>query len=166
MPKAQPGDKIAVLSPSFAAPGARRRSPVGPGAAASRSCSGSSPPDGSDVLDGAILLLETSEMLIPAQEFGWILRAMGERGLLERVAGVLVARPPTSDHAKRPSSEERARLRAEQRDTAIEMVGRYNLGVPIVVGPPFGHTKPQWILPHGGEITIDGAARRLFADYR
>lgn len=119
-----------------------------------------------DVLDGAILLLETSEMLIPAQEFGWILRAMGERGLLERVAGVLVARPPTSDHAKRPSHEERATLRAEQRDTAIEMIGRYNPGVPIVVGPPFGHTKPQWILPYGGEVTIDGAARRLFADYR
>lgn len=46
------------------------------------------------VLEGGILLVETSELLIPAHEFGWILRSMGERGLLEAVAGVIVARPP------------------------------------------------------------------------
>lgn len=35
----------------------------------------------------------------------------------------------------------------------------------ICVGVPFGHTRPQWILPHGGEITVDGAARAVWADY-
>jgi muramoyltetrapeptide carboxypeptidase LdcA involved in peptidoglycan recycling len=34
-----------------------------------------------------------------------------------------------------------------------------------VVGPPFGHTRPQWIVPYGGLMTVDGAGRRLFADY-
>ncbi|HEY1574605.1 MAG TPA: LD-carboxypeptidase [Pseudonocardiaceae bacterium] len=45
------------------------------------------------VLAGAVLLLETSEDVIPAPEFGWILRSLGERGVLAAVAAVLVARP-------------------------------------------------------------------------
>ena len=31
--------------------------------------------------------------------------------------------------------------------------------------PPFGHTRPQWIVPYGGLMTVDGASQRLFADY-
>ncbi|MBL8930643.1 MAG: LD-carboxypeptidase [Kineosporiaceae bacterium] len=116
-------------------------------------------------LAGAILLVETSEDLIPAREVGWILRSLGERGLLAEVAGVLVARPPTSDHDRRPEPAERARLRAEQRDVVVETVARYNPEAVVCVGVPFGHTRPQWIVPHGGLITLDGAARRVFADY-
>jgi hypothetical protein len=33
-----------------------------------------------------------------------------------------------------------------------------------VVGPPFGHSRSQWILPYGGFVTVDGADQRLFAD--
>ena len=32
-------------------------------------------------------------------------------------------------------------------------------------GVPFGHTRPQWILPYGGEVTLDGEQQRIFADY-
>ena len=117
------------------------------------------------VLEGGVLLLESSEELIPAQEFGWVTRSLGERGLLEAVDAVLVARPPTSDHHTRPDAARRAELRAEQRDTAIEVVGRYNPDAVVCVGVPFGHTRPQWILPHGGEVTVDGAERRVWADY-
>jgi muramoyltetrapeptide carboxypeptidase LdcA involved in peptidoglycan recycling len=117
------------------------------------------------VLAGGVLLLETSEDLIPAREFGWIVRALGERGLLEAVDAVVVARPPTSSKTVRPTTEERADRRAEQCDVAIETVHRYNPGAVIVVGVPFGHTRPQWILPYGGLMTVDGAARRVWADY-
>jgi muramoyltetrapeptide carboxypeptidase LdcA involved in peptidoglycan recycling len=117
------------------------------------------------VLEGAVLLLETSEDLIPAQEFGWIIRSLGERGLLAVVDAVLVARPPTSSMEVRPTSEERAARRAEQRDVAIETVQRYNPDAVVVVGVPFGHTRPQWILPYGGLVTVDSDARRLWADY-
>jgi muramoyltetrapeptide carboxypeptidase LdcA involved in peptidoglycan recycling len=58
------------------------------------------------------------------------------------------------------------RLRAEQRDTVVEVVTRYNADAVVCVGVPFGHTRPQWILPHGGPVTVDGAERRVFADYR
>ena len=117
------------------------------------------------VLDGGVLLLETSEELIPARELAWIMRALGERGLLAAVDAVLVARPPTSTFDVRPTPDERAARRAEQRDVAIETVRRYNPDAVIVVGVPFGHTRPQWILPYGGEVTVDGASQTLWADY-
>jgi muramoyltetrapeptide carboxypeptidase LdcA involved in peptidoglycan recycling len=118
-----------------------------------------------DVLEGGVLLLETSEELLPARYVGWIVRALGERGILAAVDAVLVARPPVSDFTRRPPAGERARLRAEQRDVVTGIIGQYNPDAVVCVGVPFGHTRPQWILPHGGTITVDGAARRVTADY-
>jgi muramoyltetrapeptide carboxypeptidase LdcA involved in peptidoglycan recycling len=122
-------------------------------------------PEDPSVLEGAVLLLETSEELIPAREFGWILRSLGERGLIAAVDAVLVARPPTSSFEVRPGPSERAARRAEQRDMAIETVHRYNPEAVVVVGVPFGHTRPQWILPYGGTITVDNTEQTLWADY-
>jgi len=118
-----------------------------------------------DVLDGGVLIIETSEELLPAREVGWIVRSLGERGILAAVDAVLVGRPPVSDFTRRPSAGERARLRGEQRDVVVELVSRYNPEAVTCVGIPFGHTRPQWIVPHGGAITVDGAARRVVADY-
>lgn len=117
------------------------------------------------VVEGGVLLFESSEDLIPAREFGWILRSLGERGLLSAADAVLVSRPPTSSMEVRPDDRERAARRAEQREVAIESVHRYNPEALVVVGVPFGHTRPQWILPYGGAVTVDGAAQRLWADY-
>lgn len=117
------------------------------------------------VLSGGVLLLESSEELIPAREFGWIVRSLGERGVLAAVDAVVVARPPTSDFTVRPSAQERRAKREEQRDVVIELVAAYNPDAVVVVGPPFGHTRPQWIVPYGGPMTVDGVNQRLFADY-
>lgn len=117
------------------------------------------------LLEGAVLLLETSEELIPAREFGWILRSLGERGVLAAASAVVVARPPTSDFRIQPSADQRRARRAEQRDAAILILERYNPEAVVVVGPPFGHTRPQWIVPYGGPMTVDGNSRRLFAEY-
>jgi hypothetical protein len=51
-------------------------------------------------------------------------REREERGILGAVGAVLVARPPVSDFTRRPPAEERARLRAEQRDAVVELIGR------------------------------------------
>lgn len=118
-----------------------------------------------DVLDGGVLIIETSEELLPARNVGWIVRSLGERGILAAVGAVLVGRPPVSDFTHRPAADERARLRGEQRDVVVELVGRYNPEAVMCVGIPFGHTRPQWIVPHGGAIMVDGAARRVVADY-
>ncbi|MBO0810673.1 MAG: LD-carboxypeptidase [Microlunatus sp.] len=122
-------------------------------------------PPGEGVLDGAVLLLETSEDLIPAREFGWILRSLGERGVLAAVDAVLVGRAVTSNFDDRPGPEVRAARRAEQRDVAISMIGDYNPEAVVVVGIPFGHTRPQWILPYGGSVTVDRRAQRVWADF-
>lgn len=122
-------------------------------------------PSDPTVLDGGVLLLESSEELIPAREFGWIVRSLGERGVLAAVDAVVVARPPTSSFEVHPTPDQRAARRAEQRDTAIATLQRYNPDAVVVVGVPFGHTRPQWILPYGGHLTVDGAAQRIWADY-
>ncbi len=122
-------------------------------------------PTDPSVLAGGVLLLETSEELIPARELGFIIRSLGERGLLAAVDAVVVARPPTSSFEVRPSPDQRAARRAEQRDVAIDTVHRYHPDAVVVVGVPFGHTRPQWILPYGGLLTVDGEQRRLWADY-
>jgi muramoyltetrapeptide carboxypeptidase LdcA involved in peptidoglycan recycling len=122
-------------------------------------------PSDPSVVEGGVLLLETSEDLIPAREFGWIIRSLGERGLLAAVDAVLVSRPPTSNLEQRPSPQDRAARRAEQRDVAITTIHYYNPEAVVVAGVPFGHTRPQWILPHGGFVTVDGVGQRLWADY-
>ncbi|WP_018155837.1 S66 family peptidase [Demetria terragena] len=118
------------------------------------------------VLDGGVLLLETSEELISTAEFGWILRALGERGLLAAIDAVVVARPPTMSFDVRPSDQERQAKRDEQRDAAFAIVAKYNPDAVVVAGPPFGHTRPQWVVPYGGVMTVDGAEQRVFANYR
>lgn len=85
--------------------------------------------------------------------------------MLEAVDGVIVARPPESNLAERPDNAHRAEHRAAQRDTAVEIVNHYNPHAVVCVGIPFGHTRPQWILPYGGYITVDGDQRRVWADF-
>lgn len=119
-----------------------------------------------DDLAGAILLIETSEETPSAAEVRRWIRGLGERGILGVVAGVLVARPPVSDlNSPVPSPEERARLREAQRRAVIHEVARYNPDAVVCVGVPFGHTRPQWIVPHGGTIRLDGVSRTVTADY-
>jgi muramoyltetrapeptide carboxypeptidase LdcA involved in peptidoglycan recycling len=122
-------------------------------------------PADASVLDGGILLLESSEDLIPAAEFGYITRSLGERGLLAAVDAVVVARAAASTRESRPDAAGRAAHRAAQRDVAIEIVHRYNPEAVVVVGVPFGHTRPQWVLPYGGTMTLDSREQKVWADY-
>lgn len=116
-------------------------------------------------LQGAILLVETSEERPSASGVKRWMRGLGERGVLSAVAGVVVARPPVSDFEVHPSPSEAQALRDAQRDAVIEQVARYNPDGVVVVGPPFGHTRPQWIVPYGGTMTLDAPARRVLAAY-
>ncbi|MDF1487884.1 S66 family peptidase [Tessaracoccus caeni] len=120
-----------------------------------------------DDLDDSILLLETSQELPRHMDVRDWVRSLGERGVLERVQGVVVARPPASTLGhERPSPQQRQEWRKAQREAVIAEVSRYNPDAVICVGPPFGHTRPQWIVPYGGEITLDGESQKVFADYR
>ncbi len=116
-------------------------------------------------LKGGILIFETSEELPPAPWVRRWLRALGERGVLAAAAGVMFARPPTSNHEDRQAAEARAQLRSEQRDAVLQVMATYNPEAVVCIGVPFGHTRPQWILPYGGTITLDGSSRSITADY-
>lgn len=116
-------------------------------------------------LEGTILILESSEEVPPAVWVKRWVRSLGERGILAAVVGVIVARPPVSSREVVPPSEERARLRAAQRDAVISEVARYNAEAVVCVGVPFGHTRPQWIVPYGGRIRLDGRAKTITANY-
>lgn len=117
-------------------------------------------------LAGAVLLFETSEDLPAADQVKDWVRALGERGILEAAAGVLVARPPTSRLGEpAPSPDQRALLRVEQSEAIIGQITAYNPDAVVCVGVPFGHTRPQWILPHGGFIRLDGTTRTITANY-
>jgi len=48
---------------------------------------------------------------------------------------------------------------------AIDVIARYNPEAVVCVGVPFGHTRPRWILPHGGTMAIDGQSRTITADF-
>lgn len=116
-------------------------------------------------LEGSILILETSEERPPAALVSRWARGLGERGILAAAAGVVVARPPVSDFEFHPTPAQADALRAAQRDAVIEQVTRYNPDAVVCVGVPFGHTRPQWIVPYGGRMVLDGAAQKVFADY-
>ncbi|MET0423450.1 MAG: S66 peptidase family protein [Actinoplanes sp.] len=112
---------------------------------------------------GSVLLLETSEEMPPADEVFRMLRNAGERGLLEQFPAVLVATAKASHHRNRPPQSERQRFRDDQREAVLQALHTYNPAAMAVFGVDFGHTAPQWILPYGGEITVDGPARRIVA---
>jgi muramoyltetrapeptide carboxypeptidase LdcA involved in peptidoglycan recycling len=112
---------------------------------------------------GCILLLETSEEMPPGEEVFRNLRNFGERGLLQQFPAIVVAAAKaTAHHAPRPPGE-RAKFRDDQRTAVLKALAEYHPSAMAVFGVDFGHTDPQWILPYGGRLTVDGPGRRLIA---
>lgn len=69
-----------------------------------------------------------------------------------------------------PSGRGLRRLRAapgdtHQREAILRALERYNPTAMAVFNIDLGHTDPQWILPYGGMVTVDGPARRIIAHY-
>ena len=114
---------------------------------------------------GCVLLLETSEEHPSPVEVLRMLRVLGERGLLGQAAAVVFARPVASDFEDDPGAGGRAAHRDAVAEQVLRAMGEYAAGIPIVLDVDFGHTNPQWVLPYGGEVTVDGIRQRLVAHY-
>lgn len=114
---------------------------------------------------GCVLLLETSEEMPPAEEVFRMLRNAGERGLLEQFPAVVVATAKASNQGHRPPQPERQKFRDDQRAAVLRALETYNPEAMAVFGVDFGHTTPQWVLPYGGRMTVDGPARRITAHF-
>jgi muramoyltetrapeptide carboxypeptidase LdcA involved in peptidoglycan recycling len=94
-----------------------------------------------------------------------MLRNFGERGLLAQFPAVLIARARASNFDHPRPLEQRAGYRTEQRAAVLRAFAEYHPGAMLVFDVDFGHTDPQWVLPYGGTVTVDGPARRIVAHY-
>ncbi len=114
---------------------------------------------------GVVLVLETSEEMPSDREVARMMRTLGERGLLG-VAGAVVVAKAKASSPERPLDPEAARAyREAQAATVLAALEVYAPTTPVVIGPDFGHTDPQYVIPYGGLLTLDGPARRLWAEY-
>lgn len=111
-------------------------------------------------LDGAILALETSETLPRALEVGYLCRSLGERGLLDKFAGVVVGRPRTHyppTAREREFDEYRTAIRREV-ETQLD---RYAPETTAVFDVDFGHTSPIFPFPLGATARLDPATESI-----
>lgn len=112
-----------------------------------------------------VLMLETSEEIPTADYVKRVIRAFGERGILERVQGVLMGRPKAWEFDMPQTTEEKAAYREAQRDAVLSTVRMYNKSIPVVQNLNFGHTDPQIPMLYGGKVRIQTKDRRLFANF-
>ncbi len=115
--------------------------------------------------EGIVLFLETSEEIPSHAYVRRVLRALGQRGILGRIQGVLMGRPKAWEFDKRLNKEERDVYVREQRQCVIDTVRVYNNGVSIVQNLNFGHTDPQIPMPYGGKVRIDSHNQKIFVSF-
>lgn len=115
-----------------------------------------------DEAEGMVLALETSEEVPPLHFVERHLRALGERGILERFEAVLFgfqkARSVFSDEK---TTAERNRYREAMQDAVKEQMDWYAPDTPAVFNVNFGHADPIVPLPIGGAVTIDTDEKRI-----
>ncbi len=117
-----------------------------------------------DSYDG-VLFLETSEEMPTSEQVYRILRNLGERGLLERFDAVLWGRPKSWSLEQHTSPAEAVAYVTGQYLAVDRALAEYNPAVVVVKGLDIGHTDPQLILPYGGQVRVDPAAKRITVVY-
>ena len=112
-----------------------------------------------------VLITETSED-IPESEYVFsVYRALGERGILERVRAVLVGRPKAWEFNKPNDKSQKDEYRKKQRETILKAIRMYNTSIPVVQNLDFGHTDPQISLPYGMPIRVNSIAKQIFVEF-
>ena len=112
-----------------------------------------------------ILITESSEEIPSADYVFRVYRALGARGVLERVKGVLVGRPKAWERDNQKTAVEKKEYKERQREAILRAVRYYNKTIPVVQNLDFGHTNPQIALPYGSRIRIDAKEKKIFADF-
>jgi muramoyltetrapeptide carboxypeptidase LdcA involved in peptidoglycan recycling len=118
-----------------------------------------------DAYTGSVLFLETSEEMPSATYVYRVLMCMGERGLLKQFPAVLMGRPKAWSLESPNEPTARHAYTKDQHDAVLRAMAEYNPDAAVVLDVDFGHTDPQLVLPHGGEITVDPTARRITVSY-
>jgi len=115
--------------------------------------------------ENIILFTETSEE-VPNAYYVWrVFRGLGERGILQRVKGLIVGRPKAWEFDKQNSDAEKVEHKKLQREMILKTFREYNQTAPVIQNFDLGHTAPQIQLPTGRMITIDSTSKKIFAEY-
>src|SRR6185503_627217 len=93
-----------------------------------------------DDFEQIILFAETSEELPAADYVRRVFRALGERGILQRVQAVLVGRAKAWEFDKPQTTEQKKEYRDAQAQVILGTVRQYNPTTPVVQNIDFGHT--------------------------
>lgn len=110
--------------------------------------------------DNTVLFLETSEEL-PSEGFVYrFIAALAEIGVLERFKAILMAYPKAQFCGRLPP-EGRDAFIVNQRNAVKNALDDYKVALPVIFNMNFGHTDPQIIVPNGGNIRIDCAAKTI-----
>jgi muramoyltetrapeptide carboxypeptidase LdcA involved in peptidoglycan recycling len=109
---------------------------------------------GSNMWQDAILFLETSEEAPPPCTVQYGLRTYAAMGILERLSGILFARP-----GGQISPEQFTEYDAVLRQVVTEEAGLSDL--PIITHMDFGHTDPMFVLPYGVQAEINCDAQQF-----
>lgn len=118
-----------------------------------------------DAYAGSVLILEASEELMTPLETYRTLRVLGERGILGAAEALLWGRPPAGDFERPADADTASRWRSEHRESVLRAVAEYAPDLVVAMDVDFGHTCPQWLLPYGGRVTVDGARQQITAHF-
>ena len=111
--------------------------------------------------ENIVLFLETSEEIPTSAYVFRVIRALGERGILERVKGLIIGRPKAWEFDKQNSDEEKIAYKKDQQETILKSFRKYNISSPVIQNFDIGHTAPQICLPVGNKIFIDSENKKI-----
>ncbi len=115
--------------------------------------------------ENIILFIETSEEIPDHDYVRRVLRALGERGILKNIKGLLVGRPKAWEFDKPNTDEQKEKHKQGQRKMFLETVRKYNQNIPIVQNIDIGHTAPQIALPVGKKMNIDSINKTIIVEF-
>jgi len=115
--------------------------------------------------ENIVLMLESSEEIPSANYVFRVMRALGERGILARVKGVLVGRPKAWEFDIQNTPVQKIEYRKAQRDVIKRAMQQYSPNIPLVQNLDFGHTDPQIPMPYGGKVRIDTMDKKIFVTF-
>lgn len=112
-----------------------------------------------------VLITETSEDMPKADYVMRVYRALGERGILANLQGILVGRPKAWEFDNPREKGLRDEYRHNQVDAIEQIVRKYNKDVPVVQNVDFGHTDPQIPMPLGRSCEINVSDKTITVEF-